>query len=106
MIRPNHQPGQQREAWIDLRIERLVLDGLSWKPGDRERFRAGLESELARLLTQHGLPGGRDHATTRNDHEASRKAAPIDLRGGSAVDGAARVAQQVYESIHRECGHE
>ncbi|MGM9474533.1 hypothetical protein ACS5PJ_21390 [Pseudarthrobacter sp. YS3] len=71
------------------------------EPSDRERFRAGLESELARLLTEHGLPGGPDRATSRNDHEAPRQVVPIDLRGGSVVDGAARVAQRVYESIHR-----
>jgi hypothetical protein len=101
MIRPNHQPGKQREARIDLRIERLVLNGLSLEAGDRERFRAGLESELARLLTEHGLPGRPDHATARNDHGTPRLV-PVDLRGGSVVDSASRVAHRVYETIHRE----
>jgi hypothetical protein len=100
MIRLHPQPVPQSEVRIDLRIERIVLDGLSLEPADRERFRAGLESELARLLTEHGLPGRPDHATAHNDHEAPRQV-PVDLRGGSVVAGAVRVAQRVYESVYR-----
>lgn len=79
---------------IDLHIDRLVLDGVAVEPADRERFRAGLEAELARLLTERGLPG----AVSR-DQPGTRASAPVDLRGVPPVVGAARVAQQVYERI-------
>ena len=94
-------PDRQAEGRIDLRIDRVVLDGFALEPRDQDRFRAGLESELARLLTEHGLPDGPAGATSRNDHEAPRPADRVDLRGGTVADGAARVARQVYESIHR-----
>jgi len=41
---------------IDLHIEELVLDGFA--PGDRHRIGAAIERELARLLTERGLPPG------------------------------------------------
>jgi hypothetical protein len=41
---------------IQLHIERLVLDGLTLGPGDGARVQAALEVELARLLTERGLP--------------------------------------------------
>lgn len=41
---------------IELHIEELVLEGLS--PGDRHRIGAAIEGELARLLTERGLPAG------------------------------------------------
>ncbi len=46
---------------ISLHIERLVLDGLPLRDGQGPVLQAALESELSRLLEQHGLaelPGG------------------------------------------------
>lgn len=39
---------------LDLHIGELVLHGV--EPGDRERLAADIERELARLLTEGGLP--------------------------------------------------
>ena len=39
---------------IDLHIEELVLEG--FRPSDRHRIGAAVESELARLLAERGLP--------------------------------------------------
>jgi len=41
---------------IDLHIEELVLEG--FHPADRRRLGAAVERELARLLTERGLPPG------------------------------------------------
>jgi hypothetical protein len=41
---------------IDLHIEELVLEG--FRPSDRHRIGAAVESELARLLGERGLPPG------------------------------------------------
>lgn len=43
---------------ITLHIERMVLDGLNLKPGEREQVKAAVETELARLLTGGGLTAG------------------------------------------------
>lgn len=40
---------------INLNIERLVLEGLSLKPGEHLLVRAAAESELARLLSSGGV---------------------------------------------------
>jgi hypothetical protein len=41
---------------IDLHIEELVLEG--FPAADRHRIGAAVESELARLFTEQGLPPG------------------------------------------------
>jgi hypothetical protein len=42
---------------IDLRIERLVLDGWAITPAERRALGAALETELSRLLSESGLSG-------------------------------------------------
>ena len=55
---------------IDLHIEELVLDG--FRPSDRHRIGAAVERELARLLTERGLPA-----------RAGARGGPAGLDGGS-----------------------
>lgn len=40
---------------IQLRIERLIIDGLPLAQTHRQRLQATVESELARLLTEGGV---------------------------------------------------
>jgi hypothetical protein len=40
---------------INLHIERLVLDGISVESHQRHILKATLETELGRLLAQHGI---------------------------------------------------
>lgn len=40
---------------VDVRIERLVLDGVALPPAQRPALRAAVEAELARLLAAGGL---------------------------------------------------
>ena len=40
---------------IELHIERLVLEGLAASPRERVLVQAAVETELARLLAEHGL---------------------------------------------------
>ncbi|WP_324503763.1 hypothetical protein [Nocardioides sp.] len=82
---------------MDLRIDRLVLDGFRWDARERERFRAEVEAELTRLLTERGLWSA-EPATNR------RPTAPVDLRGVTVADGAARVARQVYAQVCQQVG--
>lgn len=40
---------------LEVRIERLVLEGIALTPEQRPRVQAALEAELARLLAEGGL---------------------------------------------------
>jgi hypothetical protein len=40
---------------IELHVDRLVLDGFSLSPGERDAIRASLENELTRLLEKGTL---------------------------------------------------
>ena len=40
---------------INLHIERLVLDGVNVEPSQRHLLQAGIETELARMLTEGGF---------------------------------------------------
>jgi hypothetical protein len=42
---------------INVHIERLILDNLPVKGSDGSIVQAAVETELARLLTEQGLPG-------------------------------------------------
>ena len=88
-----------RPTRVDLRIDRLVLDGLRWDAGERERFRAEVEAELTRLLTEQGL---RSAGRARD----GRQVAPVDLRGAPVLDSAARVAQEVYALVCQRVGEQ
>jgi hypothetical protein len=82
---------------IDLHIEKLVLEGFS--SADRHRIGAAIERELARLLTERGLPPGlaQKAEIPRLDggsFEMSRTATPERVGG--------RVAGAVYGGMSRE----
>jgi hypothetical protein len=83
-----------RNPDVNLHIDALVLDGFS--PGDRYRIGEAVRLELARLLSEQGVPRPltRGGALTRLDGGAF-EAAP-DSR--AEVMGA-RVAQQTYEGL-------
>jgi hypothetical protein len=79
---------------VTLHIERLVLDGLDVRPGDRPRLQAAVEAELARLLGEGGIAPGL----------AEGGAVPA-LRGGTVQAGGGgsqlgtQIAQAVYGGI-------
>lgn len=81
---------------IDLHIEELVLEGFS--PGDRHRIGAAVERELARLLTERGLPRLTESLDVPRldggSFEMNRNATP------EAVGG--QVAGAVYGGVGRE----
>lgn len=77
---------------VDLHIERLVLDGIRFNASEGERFRAGVEAELTRLLAERGL---RPDALARD----ARPTAPVDLRGVPVGDSATRVAEQLLAQL-------
>lgn len=82
---------------VTLHVERLVLNGLDIRPGDRAGLQAAVEAELARLLGEGGLAPGL----------AEGGAVPA-LRGGTVQSGGgsdrlgAQIAQAVYGGIGGE----
>lgn len=80
---------------IRLHIERLVLEGISFEPHARNRLRAAVESELARLIQVGGLSGSMREAmsvpTLRGETIAQRAADPT--RFGK------QIATAVYRSL-------
>ena len=79
-------------ASVELRIERLILDGVA--PGDRYDIADAVGSELARLLAQQSVaPANLNPALTARRIDAGR----IDIDNGM---GAARVGEQIARAIH------
>lgn len=82
-------------ANIELRIERVVLDGLPLQSHDRAAVGAAVEAELHRLMTEGGW-----NANFASVALPSLRAAGITW---SATDGAqqlgARIAAAVYSSL-------
>jgi hypothetical protein len=47
---------------IRIHVDRLVLEGWSVSSAQALRVRAGMETELARLIETHGIPGALRHS--------------------------------------------
>lgn len=83
--------------WIELHIERLVLDGVALE-GSRERalLQSSVESELTRLLTEGGL----SHELSGGGAVPSVAAGNIQLpNGGDPRHLGSQIAQAVYDGI-------
>jgi hypothetical protein len=79
---------------VELRIEELVLEGFA--PADRHLIAEAVESELARLLAELGVP----HALARIEGGAMLNAGDINVAPGSGGKTVgAQVARAVYGSI-------
>lgn len=79
---------------VDLYIEELVLHG--FQSGDRYRIGEAVQQELARLLTDGGVP-----ASFGGDLEISRvDAGAFDVApGATAEQTGARVGQAIYGGL-------
>jgi hypothetical protein len=81
-------------ASIELRIEQLVLEGV--EGADRNRIADAVQSELARLLTEQGVPSNL-HAPAKAGHI---DAGTIHIDSGARAAGVGeRIAQAIYGSI-------
>jgi hypothetical protein len=77
---------------VTVHIEELVLHGFA--PGDRHAIAAGLQSELVRLLAEHGLP----RALAAGASRETLAAAPLAIAPESQPNViGAQVARSVYE---------
>jgi hypothetical protein len=79
---------------INLHIERLVLDGISFEPYQRAELKAAVVSELGRLLVSNGIGSGLQSSSRLRavsggliDIENYSKPAIIGQKIGDAVYG-------------------
>lgn len=79
---------------IELHIEELVLEGLPSR--DRDRIGAAVESALARLLEERGLPP----SLARGESSAEINAGDIDIQPGATPEAIGeQIAQVLYEEL-------
>ncbi|MFD0261700.1 hypothetical protein ACFV4M_32970 [Kitasatospora indigofera] len=76
---------------IELRIGRLVLDGVT--PQEGAALRVALESELDRLLS-------RDPLTVRQDHHLHRVTTPPVPAAADPAEFGRRIARAVHGCLH------
>jgi hypothetical protein len=85
-----------RNPDVNLHIDALVLDGFS--PGDRYRIGEAVRLELARLLSEQGVP----RPLTRGGAMARLDGGAFEVAPGSKAEVfGARVAQNVYEGLQK-----
>jgi len=89
--------GQQRAAQrVELQIDELVLHGFDH--GDRYRIGRAISSELARLITDKGIPPVFSHDADL----PSLDGGPVNLPAGARPDTVGiRVAREVYGRMRR-----
>ncbi len=94
-MRPNNlQSAIRNPQSVELHIEELVLDGFA--PGDHYLIAEVVESELARLFSEQGVPRGFTHSV----ESARLDAGVFNVAPGSGAKVVgAQVAQAVFGSF-------
>jgi hypothetical protein len=82
---------------VNLRIERLILDGLPLTRGQGPQVQAAVEAELARLLTAHGLAPSLEAGGAL----PSVRAGALELQAGSTP---AQIGQQIAQAVYGGIG--
>ncbi len=80
---------------VTLHIERLILDGLDVRPGDRPRLQAAVEAELSRLLGEGGIAPG----LAEGGAVPALRGGNVQAGGGDSVRLGTQIAQAVYGGI-------
>ncbi len=83
--------------YIELHIERLVLEGLPLSAAQGRLVQAAAEAELSRLLTENGLAS----AWLAGGAVPALNASPIQLTAGSSP---AQVGRQIAQSVYGGIG--
>jgi hypothetical protein len=81
---------------VTLHIEKLILDGLDVRPGDRQHLQAAVEAELTRLLGEGGIAAG----LAEGGAVPAVRGGSIQTGGGGGAAGlGSQIAQAVYGGI-------
>jgi len=89
---------------LEIHIEELVLQGFdglsarSWQGMDRARISATVQSELARLFTERGIPP----SLNRGGQVTSLDGGALDIAPGSGVEAiGSQIAQALYRGLNQ-----
>lgn len=82
---------------INVRIERLILDGIHVAPHERPLLQAAVESELARLMSVDGLNQGLAAGVAVPSVNAATMQMPTDT-------GPARLGQEIAQAVYGGIG--
>lgn len=88
-------------ANIQLRIDRLVLDGFNLNPRERQQLQASIEAELGRLLGAQGLHPGLEQGLA----VPALAAPPIQLAALHSGASTEQLGQQIAASVYGGIGH-
>jgi hypothetical protein len=86
---------------INLHIERLILDGVNIRPGQRHLLQASVEAELGRLLSKGGISPGLANGGTM----PAISAKGFQLGGGKeSSNNAMKLGRQIAHSVYGGIG--
>ena len=95
-IAPQPADGPQARDSVNVQIEELVLHGFAH--GDRHRIARAVESELARLMGESGLPRLRENSITLGRINGGA----FKVTGGAKPQAAGtEIAQAVFRSLRQ-----
>ena len=81
---------------VDLHIDLLSLEGIDISPGERANLAGALQSELARLLMDYGIPPGMRQGSNVPVLRAPKVSLTSPLR---AEHAATHIASALYVSL-------
>jgi hypothetical protein len=79
---------------INIQIERLILEGVNFSPGQRRQLQAAVEAELSRLLAANGLP-----ACLQNGGAIPKLPATLNV---TQNPNPSQMGQEIAQSIYGE----
>lgn len=80
---------------INLRIDKIVLDGVPLSPSQRETLREAIEQELVSLATQAGSSVGILESRTERRISGER----ITLRNNDPHSAGTNIARSIYSAL-------
>ena len=86
---------------INLHIDRLILDGVNIRPGQRHLLQASMEAELGRLLSKGGISPGLANGGAMP--AISAKGFQLDASNGSG-NNPAQLGRQIARSVYGGIG--
>jgi hypothetical protein len=85
---------------VTLHIERLILDGLDVRPGDRPHLQAAVEAELTRLLGEGGIAPG----LAAGGAVPALRGGSVQMGGGAGGKSAAGLGSQIAQAVYGGIG--
>jgi len=85
---------------LNIRIDRIVVEGMELTPGQRRQLKAGLETSLGKLFAEHGIP--EDIASLRSMSKLPVEPIRIGDVDMQATQMGAQIAQSIYAGLRKQ----